>query len=414
MWLHKAPATCHINANVSNNNVGSNFTFVRNENSSHSNIFSSNIAEFWGKVGSKAAIAITAFSVVMTPLPGAAVLSSPVLQVARTADVALRRSIPAFNEDVLYIQTKLESIQYKLRIPQRKPWGAMSKDALEATQLANEVDKMIAAVPNSQRDAAVELISGVQSELQRLTTAIDLKDPDRTSIRTANALERIASLELLQAPGLPYPIPKVYEKLPRLVGRALVEITIQNSNETPVFLPSNSENGPSKEAKLQLVLDGFSAPITAGNFMKHVLDGDYNGSSLSVSRESVLTGRQGSGVGSIPLEIREIGEFEPTYRSQLDVLAGELPVLPLSIQGAVAMAHLPGADNSVGYVSAEQFFIYKFDRSSSGLAGFAYDEGSFGVFGYVVNGKELLSKIGDGDVLLHAKVLQGEDKLIIP
>lgn len=35
------------------------------------------------------------------------------------------------------------------------------------------------------------------------------------------------------------------------------------------------------------------------------------------------------------MEILPLGEFDPVYRSTLDVQNGELPVLPLSIYGAV-------------------------------------------------------------------------------
>ena len=43
----------------------------------------------------------------------------------------------------------------------------------------------------------------------------------------------------------------------------------------------------------------------------------------------------------MPLEILPAGDFDPLYRTQVDVAAGELPALPLSIFGALAMAHLP-------------------------------------------------------------------------
>lgn len=36
----------------------------------------------------------------------------------------------------------------------------------------------------------------------------------------------------------------------------------------------------------------------------------------------------------IPLEILPAGQFDPLYRSPLDIQAGELPVLPMSIYGA--------------------------------------------------------------------------------
>ena len=363
---------------------------------------------------SKAAVTAAAVSMMVAPLPALAVLNSPRVPVARSADVALRRSIPAFNDDVATIQSKLESIQFKLRIPQRKPWSAMSQDVEEARKLAENEDMMLMAVPKEKEDQGRILINEIERDLARLKNAVELKDPDRTSIRTANALERIARLELLQAPGLPFPIPQQYTVLPRLEGRGVVEMTIEKADKSLAFVPVDSEEGPSRIAKLSLVVDGFSAPITAGNFMRNVIDGRYDGLKLSVSRESILAGRQGSGVGSIPLEIRPIGEFEPIYRTRLDVLSGELPVLPLSIQGAVAMAHLPGVEDNVGYVSAEQFFIHKFDRSSSGLAGLAYDEGDFGVFGFVITGTELLNTIEDGDILVSAQVLEGAEKLILP
>ncbi len=62
--------------------------------------------------------------------------------------------------------------------------------------------------------------------------------------------------------------------------------------------------------------------------------------------------------------------------------------MPLSINGAVAMAQLAtdpanAAGGGAGVVSSRQFFLYKFERSQAGLAGLSFDEGEFGVFGYV-------------------------------
>lgn len=52
------------------------------------------------------------------PSPAEAVLANPRAPVARSADVALRRSIPAFNADVAAVQERLEAVAFKLRIPQ--------------------------------------------------------------------------------------------------------------------------------------------------------------------------------------------------------------------------------------------------------------------------------------------------------
>ena len=107
----------------------------------------------------------------------------------------------------------------------------------------------------------------------------------------------------------------------------------------------------------------------------------------------------------LPLEILPAGDFEPLYRTPMEVqagmrngywwpsnhcryllksfklmawlAAGELPLLPLSITGAVAMVH-PGPDagpSADGLVRGDEFFIFKYDKQSSGLAGLSFDEG---------------------------------------
>ena len=47
------------------------------------------------------------------------------------------------------------------------------------------------------------------------------RDADKISGRVSRVLTKVAQLELLQAPGLPFSIPKEFESLPRLTGAAL-------------------------------------------------------------------------------------------------------------------------------------------------------------------------------------------------
>lgn len=100
----------------------------------------------------------------------------------------------------------------------------------------------------------------------------------------------------------------------------------------------------------------------------------------------------------------------------MPVQDGELPVLPLSIPGAVAMSRAPDAgDNGSGFVSGDQFFIYNFDRQlMAGLAGLSFDEGQFGVFAYVTRGADLLGKLQQGDVIERASLASGEERLVVP
>ena len=338
-----------------------------------------------------------------------ALLASPNTQIPRTAEAALRRSIPAFNSDVYTLQKELESIQYKLRIPQRKPWADMLLSASKAADIARDEIAIFRGIQPSDEEQARDLLAGIQSDVARLGKAIEIKDPDRTSIRVSNALERVASLELLQTPGISFSIPKQFKDLPRLVGRAKVELTLQKKNGGSPFYVQNSGNN--NKVRLELTLDGFSAPLTAGRFLLNVKDGMYNGVTLRVDDTSIF-GEKASKTPTqeqLPLEIFARGDFEPTYRSALDINNGEVPVLPLSIYGSVAMTK-----SQDGSSSPSEFFIFKYNRQQSGLSGFSFDEGQFGVFGYVTSDELILRQVEDGDTIVSAKVIDGEDKLVVP
>ncbi len=70
------------------------------------------------------------------------VISPQHLLAMRSADAALRRSIPAFNKDVREVQGKLEDVAFKLRIPQRKPWPAMVDDVRAASSIVAQPDRV--------------------------------------------------------------------------------------------------------------------------------------------------------------------------------------------------------------------------------------------------------------------------------
>lgn len=124
-----------------------------------------------------------------------------------------------------------------------------------------------------------------------------------------------------------------------------------------------------------------------------VADGAYNGMKLGSTDQAILsdTGLDKNIGYSVPLEIMPAGQFEPMYKTTLSVQVcsilipfvdldwllicfflmsndvcvlrvkdGELPVLPLSVYGAVAMAH---SDVSEEYSSPNQFFFYLYDKS---------------------------------------------------
>ncbi|XVF78125.1 hypothetical protein PTKIN_Ptkin14bG0104200 [Pterospermum kingtungense] len=313
-------------------------------------------------------------------LPANAVLYSPETKLPRTGELALRRAIPA-NTNMKAIQASLEDISYLLRIPQRKPYGTMEGNVKKALKTAVDgKDSILASIPADQREQGSTLYTSLidgKGGLQALLKCIKDQDPDKVSVGLASSLDTVAELELLQAPGLSFLLPEQYLKYPRLTGRAIVELTIEKGDGSSFSPEAGGE--PRKTATIQVVLDGYSAPLTTGNFAKLVTDGAYDGTKLSCINQAIISenGAQKNGY-SVPLEIMPSGQFEPLYKTTLNVQDGELPVLPLSVYGAVAMAH---SEVSEEYSSPYQFFFYLYDKRNSGLGGISFDEGQFSVFG---------------------------------
>jgi hypothetical protein len=205
-----------------------------------------------------AAAAAAALLALGPALDASALLNSPNAQIPRTVDAALRRAIPAFNPDVRALQDSLESIAFKLRIPQRKPWSAMADDLGAATTRAGNEDAMLTGVLPPDREDATALVADIKTGLGRLLAAVELKDPSRTSVRLAAVLEKVAKLELLQAPGLPYQLPRQYKGYPQLRGRAVAELVVEKADGSRSFIDPTSDAGPQKQARIRIVLDGYS------------------------------------------------------------------------------------------------------------------------------------------------------------
>lgn len=342
-----------------------------------------------------------------------AILYSPDTKVPRTGEVALRRAIPA-SPNMKAIQETLEDISYLLRIPQRKPYGTMEGNVKKVLKIAvDEKDSILASIPAELKEKASlvhsTLIDG-KGGLQVLLQSIKEQDADKVSVNLQSTLDIVAELETLQAPGLSFLLPGQYMQYPRLSGRGTVEFVIEKGDGS-TFSPVGGEER--KTATIQVVLDGYSAPLTTGNFAKLVMDGAYNGIKLNCSNQAILseTGLDKTNGYSVPLEIMPTGQFEPLYKTTLSVQDGELPVLPLSVYGAVAMAHNEASEE---YSSPYQFFFYLYDKRNAGLGGISFEEGQFSVFGYTTIGRDILPEIKTGDIIRSAKLIEGQDRLVLP
>ena len=347
-----------------------------------------------------------------SPLDADALLNSPNRLIPRSVEAALRRSIPAVNPTVEDIQKKVEKIGFLLRIPQRKPYGAMQTDVELVSKIVRESpQEVLQGIPDDQSSQGERLLSQLSLGLDKLLVAINQKDPDRTSTAVANVLGTVAEIEILQAPGLPYTLPAQYSEYPRLTGRATVRFSVEKAQDGGEFVVAVGGGGRN-DAQIEIVVDGYSAPITGGAFVSNVEAGKYNDMELVKNGTAVLGAGPFEDEGSIPLEMKPNDSFEPMYRLPLDVLEGEVPSLPLSLYGAVAMVHSDPESSSTS--SSDKFFIYLYDPQQSGLSGLSFEEGQFAVLGYVTGGREVLSQLQTGDRILKAEVVRGKENLLIP
>ena len=277
--------------------------------------------------------------------PGWSVLISPDVQLPRDAATALRRSVPAVVAGSGNAQSALEDVQHQLRIPQKKPWKDMQKEVDEAKSII-EADKVSGrafdTVHPSQRDTAQARVDTLDEQLTSLSNVIQKQDAEQTASTVNKVLAMLSDLETLQAPTLPYSLPSSLRSKPHLEGRATVELTYERPNG---YFALKDGIRP-KEVTLTCILDGYSAPLTAGNFALLARDGWFDGNHVQSSDEAIFNVADTSkpkpegATNELPLEFKPLGSFEPTYRVPLDTLTGvgtELPSLPLSVYGSIAM-----------------------------------------------------------------------------
>lgn len=87
----------------------------------------------------------------------------------------------------------------------------MSKNVKESLALVSDTTAMMRSVPPTQDQEAQELISRLQTQLEKLQFAIERKDIDRTSTTVASTLATVAKLEIVQAWFMVVALPSLHK-----------------------------------------------------------------------------------------------------------------------------------------------------------------------------------------------------------
>lgn len=316
----------------------------------------------------------------------------------------LRYALPIDNQPVRRLQSTLEEISTPLRVS-RKRLSSINGNLTQAERILSRKAELLSSVPSDRQPQAEALITQIEDGIVGIRADVEAQDRDAIWTKRAAILDQIGELEELMVKGFPYEVPAEYSHLPQLKGRATIEF--------------QTSKGP-----ITAIVDGYSAPVTAGNFVDLVKRGFYNGLPFTRAEESYVLqvgDPPGSEVGfidpdtnqyrAIPLEILVKGDTEPTYGITLEDAGRflEQPVLPFSAYGALALAR-PSSDPNGG---SSQFFFFLFEPELT-PAGANLLDGRYAIFGFVTEGKDVLEKLRAGDTIDSAKVVDGLENLVEP
>jgi len=350
-------------------------------------------------------------------------------RVNKDPDSLLRLGLPINNKEVRGLQTSIETI--KQDIGSKRKSAALDGVKKSRTTINQKASKMTA----SCRDASVcteilgkmsEGLDPLESALRDSSDAFQGSEQERTALDKAykaqdNVQKLLSTLEEQMVPaGYKTPVPEEYSDLPQLEGgRATVEMVLKKGDGGKFRVEGKLYD----KAEMKMVIDGFNAPVTGGNFIDLVDKGFYNNMNIQrsdgfvvqtgdpdgpadgyVGTPSKSVGKGKHGERLIPLEIFVVGDKGPFYEITIEDegRGGAATTLPFSSYGAMGWAREEYDANS----GSSQFFWLLFDSDLT-PAGKNVLDGRYPCFGYVVEGADFLADIKEDDVIVSAKVTDG-------
>ena len=348
-----------------------------------------------------ASLMVTSFILIFAIASQPSIAALPTKSAIKDPRIILRNALPIDNDVLRDVQHTLEQMPRQTNL---KRWSSLKKDIETISQSLSQNKAQLIAEINSDRQAIVtEHLTSLENSLVPLQEAIGIKDRNSIKALSEKALDYVGLVESDFIKAFPFEVPAQYSNLPQLKGRALVELSTEKGNAI-------------------ITVDGYNAPVNAGQFVDLVQQGFYDGLTFTRADENyyLQTGDpEGKADGyidpatgkyrTVPIEVRLPDQKTPTYGKTFEELglSGSLPVLPFAAFGTVAMAH-PNDDGNAG---SSQFFIYLFESELT-PAGLNLLDGNYTVFGYVTDGKETLDKLRLGDKILSARVISGAENLV--
>jgi len=258
----------------------------------------------------------------------------PTGNAVKDPNAILRNALPIKQVELQEIQHKLEETSDLVRGGR---WPALTKTVTKCQSLLKKYQsKIIQELPNDEKKIAEQTFLELKENLDNLQDYSKSKDKYSFVATRRDALDKIGGLEEYFLPNeFPYSIPQEFDNLPRLLGRAKVNIKTSKGD-------------------MQAIVDGFNAPLTAGAFIDLSSKNFYK--DLPINRaEEFFVLQTGDPIGEaigyvdpetneerhVPLEIRIPDEKDTFYNQTFEDLGlyTETPTLPFATLGTLGWSH---------------------------------------------------------------------------
>ena len=333
--------------------------------------------------------------------PSKVLADLPTGNAVKDPNAILRNALPIKQVELQEIQHKLEDTSDLIRGGR---WPALTKTVTKCQSLLKKYkNRIIEELPPEKQEIAEVTFLELKNNFEELQEDAKLKDKFSFINTRKEALNKIGGLEEYFLPNqFPYSIPSEFDDLPRLLGRAKVNIKTSKGD-------------------MQAIIDGFNAPLTAGAFIDLSSKNFYK--NLPINRaEEFFVLQTGDPIGEeigyidpdtnserhVPLEIRIPEEEETFYNQTFEDLGlyTETPTLPFATLGTLGWSHSSTAVDD----GSSQFFFFLYEAELN-PAGRNLIDGRNAAFGYVVDGYEILEELTKDDTIISIKVLDGIENL---
>ena len=335
-------------------------------------------------------------------------------KVNKDPESLLRLGLPNQPKAVRDIQVKLEEVDDQLT----RLLLTNAKSALDTAKgtLKGKSNDIVKAAPAGQGPKIEALLASINTDVAQLGEDIGSGKSAQAQASVKSALKYVTQLEEIIAADFKQPKPpaEYTAKIPYLKGRATIDWVLKRDGAK-----FDVDGKLYDKLELTTIIDGYTAPVTAGNFVDLVQKGFYNGYHVQRSDGFVVqtgdakaegksekTGYVPAGqdeVRKVPLEVYVQGDKQPIYGATFDDdgRGGYAAALPFNAYGALGMAREEYDADS----ASSQFFWLLFDSDLT-PAGKNLLDGRYACFGYTVDGARLLSDVKEGDIIVSAKVRQ--------